>query len=75
MADQHGLDNRHRNENGETRAKNPTTQVATLREIYGEGFAQSARSDMTLGTLLARTGLPSLSQYLAAGKPPVPRKP
>jgi hypothetical protein len=71
MAKQPGLDGRHRNEGGQTRAKNGTTQVGTLRQTYGDDFATGVRSDMKLDTLLERTGYDSLSQYLNAGTPPV----
>jgi hypothetical protein len=51
-----GLDDRHRDRNGEIRHKNGTTLVRTLRETYGENFAPNVRSDMKLDTLLDRTG-------------------
>jgi hypothetical protein len=59
-----GLDNRHRDQNGEIRHKNGTTLVRTLRETYGENVAAGVRADMKLDTLLSRTGSPPLSQYL-----------
>ncbi len=59
-----GLDNRCRDANGEIRRKNGATQVGTLREIYGAGFAPGTRSDMKLDTLLERTGARSLSEFL-----------
>jgi hypothetical protein len=62
--DRTGLDNRHRDQNGEIRHKNGTTRVGTLRETYGESFAPGVRADMKLDTLLNRTGTPSLSHYL-----------
>ena len=74
MINQPGLDNRHRDVNGQIRAKNGTTQIGTLRQIYGDDFAAGVRSDMKLDTLLGRTGFDSLRQYLDAGKPPVPPK-
>jgi len=43
-----------------------------LRKEYGGGFATGARSDMTLSTLLDRTGMESLHAYLKAGMPQVP---
>jgi len=64
MAKQPGLDDRYRDENGQTRAKNGNTRVGTLRETYGENFAQGRRSDMKLDTLLDETGNNSLSDYL-----------
>lgn len=64
MAKQPGLDNRRRDNNGETRAKNGNTRIGKLRETYGENFAQGRRSDMKLETLLEETGNDSLSEYL-----------
>jgi hypothetical protein len=69
-----GLDGRARDEDGTIHKKRSDTQVDTLRQEYGPGFAQGARSDMTLGTLLQRTGMSSLSEYLKAGMPVVPPK-
>lgn len=59
-----GLDDRCRDKDGEIRQKNGATRVRTLRETYGEGFAEGYRSDMKLDTLLERTGATSLSQFL-----------
>jgi len=59
-----GLDNRCRDQNGEIRHKNGATRVDTLRETYGESFAQGVRGDMKLDTLLDRTGARSLSELL-----------
>ena len=39
MAKQPGLDNRHRDNDGQTREKNGNTRVDTLRETYGDDFA------------------------------------
>jgi hypothetical protein len=64
MARQPGLDNRHRDKSGQTREKNGNTRVGTLRETYGEHFAQGRRSDLELDTLLEETGSTSLSDYL-----------
>jgi hypothetical protein len=64
MARQPGLDNRHRDEDGQTRAKNGNTRVGRLRETYGENFAPGRRSDMKLDTLLEETGSNSLTEYL-----------
>jgi len=64
MPRQSGLDRRHRDANGQISRKHGNTEVGTLREIYGEGFASGVRSDMHLSTLLERSGQPSLSQYL-----------
>jgi len=64
MARQPGLDDRYRDEDGQTRAKNGNTLIGTLRETYGEEFAAGHRSDMKLETLLEQTGCSSLSEYL-----------
>jgi hypothetical protein len=39
-----------------------------LRKEYGEDFADGFRSDMKLGSLLKRTGAPSLSQFIKRGE-------
>lgn len=59
-----GLDNRHRDLNGEIRQKNGNTRVDTLRQTYGEDFARDVRGDTRLDTLLDRSGARSLSEYL-----------
>jgi hypothetical protein len=63
-AKQPGLDGRHRNNDGATRAKRGDTKVGTLRKIYGDDFAEGYRSDMHLDTLLEREGVDSLNDYL-----------
>lgn len=64
MAKQPGLDGRTRDEDGQTRAKNGNTRIDTLRETYGDDFADGLRGDAHLRTLLERTGYSSLSEYL-----------
>ena len=59
-----GLDNRCRDRDGEIRRKNGNTQVGTLRDTYGPGFAPGVRSDAKLSTVLRRNGARSLSDYL-----------
>jgi hypothetical protein len=59
-----GLDDRRRDHDGEIRHKNSNTRVDTLRETYGDGFAKGSRGDMHLRTLLERSGVNSLSEYL-----------
>ena len=68
MAKQPGLDNRHRDNDGQAREKNSTTRVDTLRETYGDDFAPGIRGDAHLSTLLKRTGSRSLSDYLRKGE-------
>ena len=64
MPRQPGLDDRHRDENGQIRRKNENTRIDTLRETYGDDFAPGLRGDAHLGTLLDRTDSTSLSDYL-----------
>ena len=64
MPKQPGLDRRHRDNDGQIRAKNGNTLIETLRETYGENFAQGIRSDAHLSTLLERTDSSSLTEYL-----------
>lgn len=64
MSKQPGLDGRHRDNDGQTRAKNGNTRVDTLRETYGESFGGNIRGDAHLSTLLERKGVESLSEYL-----------
>lgn len=59
-----GLDGRMRDQDGEIRRKRSDTLVRTLRQEYGEEFAQGYRSDTKLGTVLKREGLDSLDQLL-----------
>ena len=61
---QPGLDGRHRNNDGTTRAKRGETQVGTLRRIYGDDFAAGHRSAMRSDTLLKREGVASLNDLL-----------
>ena len=58
-----GLDGRMRDENGRIRAKNGATRIDTLRDIYGDDFAEGARGDMKLETLLEITDGTSLSDF------------
>lgn len=59
-----GLDGRHRDENGQIRQKNGNTLVGTLRQTYGDSFAEGHGSDMKLESLLRAEGAPSLSALL-----------
>jgi hypothetical protein len=59
-----GLDNRHRDENGEIHRKRNDTLVKTLRKTYGDDFLSNFRSDATLRTVLQKTGTESLSDLL-----------
>lgn len=64
MPKQPGLDRRHRDDNGQIRAKNGNTRIDTLRGTYGEDFAPGIRGDAQLKTLLERTSSSSLTEYL-----------
>jgi hypothetical protein len=59
-----GLDDRHRDANGEISRKHSSAYIRSLRRIYGPEFAPGRRADMTLRSLLEETGQPSLRQYL-----------
>jgi hypothetical protein len=61
---QPGLDDRHRDDDGEIRKKRSDTLVGTLRGEYGDDFLKGYRSDAKLGTVLAREGVDSLSELL-----------
>lgn len=54
---------RTRNADGRFRTKSGTTQIATLRETYGEGFAAGLPGNMPLQVLRAATGT-SLTQMV-----------
>ena len=62
-----GLDNRCRDQDGEIRHKNGNTRIDTLREAYGPSFADGFRGNMHLSTLLQRSGVRSLTEYLKRG--------
>jgi hypothetical protein len=59
-----GLDDRSRDANGEIHHKRSDTLIATLRAEYGPDFGGDISPRAHLGTLLERTGEPSLSAYL-----------
>jgi hypothetical protein len=59
-----GLDGRHRDTTGRIDKKHGNTLVGSLRKTYGEHFAAGHRKDMMLKTLLAKTGVESLHEYL-----------
>jgi hypothetical protein len=61
---QPGLDNRHRDRNGEIHRKRGDTLVGTLRKEYGPEFAKGYRSDTQLRTVLKKEGASSLSEML-----------
>jgi hypothetical protein len=57
-----GLDNRHRNHDGEISHKHGSTLIATLRKIYGPGFAAGYPATEKLSEVLLQLNETSLSQ-------------
>jgi hypothetical protein len=59
-----GLDNRHRDKNGEISRKHGNTLVGTLRKHYGPGFAAGFKDHDKLSDVLATLDEPSLSKLI-----------
>ena len=57
-----GLDNRHRNHDGEISHKHGNTLIGTLRKIYGMGFAAGYPATEKLSDVLQQLNETSLSQ-------------
>ncbi|MBR1212898.1 hypothetical protein [Bradyrhizobium sp. JYMT SZCCT0180] len=57
-----GLDNRHRNHDGEISHKHGATLVGTFRKIYGQGFAAGYPATEKLSDVLPQLNETSLSQ-------------
>ena len=57
-----GLDNRHRNHDGEISHKHGNTLVRTLRKVYGPGFAAGYPDTEKLSDVLLQLNETSLSQ-------------
>ena len=57
-----GLDNRHRDKNGEISRKHGNTLVRTLRKIYGPGFAPECQDGERLSDVLHKFDAKSLTQ-------------
>jgi hypothetical protein len=57
-----GLDNRHRNHDGEISHKHGNTLIGTLRKIYGQGFAAGYPATEKLSDILLQLNETSLSQ-------------
>ena len=57
-----GLDNRHRDKNGEISRKHGNTLVRTLRKIYGSGFAPGCRDEEKLSDVFHKFDATSLGQ-------------
>lgn len=59
-----GLDDRHRDKNGEISRKHGNTLVRTLRKIYGPSFATGKPETAKLSEILADLHKNSLSQLV-----------
>jgi hypothetical protein len=57
-----GLDNRHRNHDGEISHKHGNTLIGTLRKIYGQNFAAGYPATEKLSEILVQLNETSLSQ-------------
>jgi hypothetical protein len=57
-----GLDNRHRNTDGEISGKHGNTLISTLRKIYGQSFAAGYPETEKLREVLLKLNETSLSQ-------------
>jgi hypothetical protein len=57
-----GLDNRHRNKDGEISHKHGNTLIGTLRKVYGQGFAAGYPEAEKLGEVLLQLNQTSVSQ-------------
>jgi hypothetical protein len=57
-----GLDNRHRNHDGEISHKHGNTMIRTLRKVYGQSFAAGHPETRTLSEVLLQLNETSLSQ-------------
>jgi hypothetical protein len=61
---QPGLDDRHRDKNGEISRKHGNTLISTLRQTYGEDFAAGIPGHSNLSEALHRLDAPSLSKLV-----------
>ncbi len=57
-----GLDDRHRDKNGQISRKHGNTLVGTLRKIYGAGFGSKFKDTDKLTEVLHKLDAASLSQ-------------
>jgi predicted acetyltransferase len=57
-----GLDNRHRNKDGEISGKHGNTVVRTVRKIYVQGFAAGYQETAQLSGVMLQLNETSLSQ-------------
>jgi hypothetical protein len=61
---QPGLDDRHRDKDGEISRKKSNTLVRSLRREYGNDFAKGYPPDATLGSVLRKEKVNSLHDLL-----------
>jgi hypothetical protein len=61
---QPGLDQRHRDKNGEISRKHGNTLISTLRLTYGANFAPGIAGNVKLSDVLHRLDEPSLHQLV-----------
>jgi hypothetical protein len=57
-----GLDNRHRNQDGQISGKHGNTLIRTLRKVYGQSFAAGYLETEQLSEVLLQLNETSLSQ-------------
>lgn len=62
--EQPGLDNRHRDKNGEITRKHGNTLISSLRQTYGAHFAADCPADAKLSDVLHRLDEPSLTKLV-----------
>jgi len=61
---QPGLDDRHRDKNGEISHKHGNTLIKTLRKTYGAAFAATYSGEERLSTVLQKLDEPSLTKLV-----------
>jgi hypothetical protein len=64
MGQSQGLDDRHRDKDGELSKKHGNTLIGTLRETYGPDFARGEADTAKLGDVLHGLDAPSLSSLV-----------
>jgi hypothetical protein len=62
--EQPGLDNRHRNKDGQIARKHGNTLVSTLRDVYGGNFAAGLPGNAKLVDVLHQLDEPSLTKLV-----------
>jgi hypothetical protein len=70
---QPGLDDRHRDKNGEISRKHGDTLISTLRQTYGRNFAPEFGGNVRLSQVLQCLDEPSLSQMVRDLSSPMER--